>query len=137
MENKYEKLIALLKEIKSLEITPEQISDDQLSSILDYVLEVKPLLSGIHTEAVNRLSGGRPVRGYAIHYRQYRYIDDTDKAIQALRNFNPEAASKCTVVKLANITSIKKVIGKAAFETVLAEYTGTRTTVTLVKKPND
>lgn len=137
MNNKIKELAELLRKFRIQKVSPSSISAEDMPFILEDLQDIKEWIEMVQGEAIHRLSEGETIKGYTIHYRQYRQIADTQGALDALKAYNPEAAAECIQEKLAGISRIKQVIGKKAFEDVLGQYTATRTTHSLMKIPND
>ena len=137
MDNRISELVKLLKKLLLVKVNPSAISVEQMPLVLEDLQELKEWIEMVQGEALHRIAEGVPVKGYTIRIRQYRQIADMKGAIEALKRYNPEAASACLQERLANITRIKQVIGKQAFEDIIGKFTETRTTRSLMKIPND
>lgn len=130
-------IVELLGRFQQIKVNPSSISVEQMPLVLENLQELKEWIEMVQGEAMHRITEGVPVKGYTIRLRQYRKIEDMQGAIDALRRNNPQAAAECVQQKLANISHIKQVIGKSAFEEVLGQFTTTITTRSLMKIPND
>lgn len=137
MESQIKELVELLGKFQQIKVNPSSITVEQMPLVLENLKELKEWIEMVQGEALHRITEGVPVKGYTIRLRQYRQIADVQGAIEALRRYNPQAAAECVQEKLANITRIKQVIGKSAFDEVLGQYTATRTSQSLMKIPND
>ena len=137
MENQIRELVELLAKFTQIKVNPSYITVEQMPLVLENLQELKEWIEMVQGEALHRINEGVPVKGYTIRLRQYRQIADMRGAIEALRRYNPQAAGECVQERLANITHIKKVIGKSAFEEVLGQFTATKTSQSLMKIPND
>ena len=133
IQDQVKELAELLQSIRSLKVSPSALSDEQMPQILENLQEIKEWIAMVQGEAIHRLSVGGKIKGYEIRSRQYRMIEDIPGAVRALRQYSPEAASACVQEGLANISCIKKVIGKKAFEEVLGSYTVTKSSMIIVK----
>lgn len=130
-------LIEFLAKFKQIKVNPSSITVEKMPLVLENLQELKEWIEMVQGEAIHRITEGVPVKGYSIRQRQYRRIADMQGAIEALRRYNPQAAAECLQERLTNITHIKKVIGKNAFDEVLGQFTTTNTSQSLMKVPND
>lgn len=137
MEKQIKELIELLAKFSQMKVEPSSITVEQMPLVLENLQELREWIEMVQGEALHRITDGVPVKGYTIRLRQYRQVADMQGAIEALRKYDPQAARECIQERLSNITHIKKIIGKSAFEEVLGKFTATKTSQSLIKIPND
>ena len=136
MEEKIISLASSLEAVRRTFISPEEIPVDSLSLILEQAREVKSWINSLEKEAIGRILSGTECHGFEVHTRQYRVISDMEGAIKSLEAFNPDLVKQCTVRSLKNINALHKVLSRADFDRVIAPFTETRTSQSLVKSEN-
>ena len=129
----FEKLMGSLCRLSESLTNPTEMTENQLSEIMDKAIGIKTWIESVRGEIVARINDGLNVEGYDVRVKSNRFFADIPGAINAIRAYDCEAAEKCTFTSLKNLSEVKAILGSDVFEDVVGEFLGEKPSKSLVK----
>lgn len=117
-----------------LSTTPENLSDTEISQILDILPSLENWIKEFKQQAVcYSHDTGAILPGYLLKEYHRRTISDKTAVIEAIRTFNPELAQKCLrPQELCTLAQLEKILGQHLFEKLLTPHITIDTSFRLV-----
>lgn len=119
-----------------LSTTPENLSDTEISQILDILPSLEKWMKDFKQQAIRYSSDtGTILPGYQLKEYHRRTIPDKAAVIDTLRTFDPELAQKCLrPQELCTLAQLEKILGQHLFEKLLTPHIIIDTSLRLVQE---
>lgn len=119
-----------------LSTTPENLSDTEISQILDILPSLEKWMKDFKQKAVSYSHDtGTILPGYQLKEYHRRTIPDKAAVIDTIRSFDPELAQKCLrPQELCTLAQLEKILGQHLFEKLLTPHITIDTSYRLVQE---
>lgn len=119
-----------------LSTTPENLSDTEISQILDILPSLEKWMKDFKQKAVSYSHDtGTILPGYQLKEYHRRTIPDKAAVIDTIRSFDPELAQKCLrPQELCTLAQLENILGQHLFEKLLTPHITIDTSYRLVQE---